>query len=183
MNSGGNGKASHEGRPHTRFRRTMAVATGTALALPLAGVAIAVAAPSPGQSAADGSTQVIHLLSTNAVNTDLDLGKPGLSAGDQQVFVDQLYRDGKQVGRSAGAAQIVAATPRTITVQLLTNFILPDGSITGQGAFTESLAVGPKPFKLAITGGTGAYRTARGEATLAILPNSNDSRITLHLVR
>jgi hypothetical protein len=166
--------------------RSRAILAGTialALAAILGGAAIASATPRTARPISGGSAETIHLLSTNARNTDLDLGEEGLSAGDKQVGIDDLYQNGKRVGHDGVDAQIVHATTRTITVQLLVTLSLPKGDITLQGLFTENLAAGPKPFVLAITGGTGAYRTARGQARLAIVPNTNNVQYTLSLVR
>jgi hypothetical protein len=61
----------------------------------------------------------------------------------------------------------VTATTMTCTEVLA--FALPDGQLTLQG-ITEGPNRPPRPgeqfaFTLAVTGGTGAYRTARGDAT------------------
>ena len=48
------------------------------------------------------------------------------------------------------------------------------------GAFTENRTVGPKPFFVAITGGTGAYRTAHGQARIEI--TETGSTVTLYLI-
>jgi allene oxide cyclase-like protein len=166
-----------------RSRAILAGMIALALAAILGGAAIASATPPAATSASGGSAETIHLLSTNARNTDLDLGEKGLSAGDKQVGIDDLYQNGKRVGRDGIDAQILYATTRTITLQLAVTLSLPKGDITLRGLVTEHLAAGPKPFVLALTGGTGAYRTARGQARLAIVPNTNDVRYTLSLVR
>lgn len=54
---------------------------------------------------------------------------------------------------------------------------LPLGQITVQGALDN----GDDPFKLAITGGTGAYRNARGYVRVRPTEQSAGSRITFHV--
>jgi hypothetical protein len=154
-----------------------------ALATVIAGLGVASAAPPSARSSDDGSSEVIHLRATNPHNTDLDLGEQGPSAGDQQIGVDDLYQNGKRVGQAGIDAQILLLTDDSLTAQLLVTLSLPKGDITLHGTFTENLAAGPKPFVLAITGGTGAYRTARGQAKVALVPGTEDTRYTLQLVR
>jgi hypothetical protein len=55
---------------------------------------------------------------------------------------------------------------------------LPGGTI----AFQFANVPGPDPKDLAVTGGTGSYRTAGGEGTLVEFGNGQ-GRLTLHLVR
>jgi hypothetical protein len=68
-------------------------------------------------------------------------------------------------------------------VQCLVTLLLPEGQITVQGVRTGSLTQQlPPPFVLAITGGTGAYKTAHGEVRIVDI-NATDSRLTLKLIR
>jgi len=70
------------------------------------------------------------------------------------------------VGRAGGSCQIVAPAPGhrftfhcTVTLRLPTGQIAMDGLAT----FGEQ---GPQPMRMGITGGTGSYRHARGQATV-----------------
>jgi hypothetical protein len=56
---------------------------------------------------------------------------------------------------------------------------LPKGQITVQGLVDRT---GPVPIKLAITGGTGAYRTALGELETSGPNDQGDERLTLKLI-
>jgi hypothetical protein len=57
---------------------------------------------------------------------------------------------------------------------------LPEGQLTAQGLATVT-ETSPQPFTLAITGGTGAYRTAHGQ--LQVAPASETERhYTLTLI-
>lgn len=116
------------------------------------------------------------------MNTDLDLGQKGFSAGDMQVFTSRVYENGRQVATNAGTSQIVGKTASSITVSLISTATFSDGSITTQGSFTEDLSVGPPPITLAVTGGTGAYRTARGELRIEFIKKTDNTRGTLTLI-
>lgn len=128
-----------------------------------------------------------HLHDRGPVNTDVDLGRPGFGVGDMQLFTSRIFEGGAQVGTSAGTSQIVGVTlekgrPRTITVSLTQTVTFADGSVVLAGSFTEDLTAGPGPFVLAVTGGTAAYRTARGQLAAEFIPNSDNTRGTLTLI-
>jgi len=55
---------------------------------------------------------------------------------------------------------------------------LTGGTLTLQTAFTEVLAQGPPAFRWAITGGTGAYRGARGECRSTFVNDHDDAAVT-----
>lgn len=116
------------------------------------------------------------------MNTDLDLGRKGFSAGDMQVFTSRIYENGRQVATNAGTSQIVGKTTSSITVSLTSTVTFRDGSITTQGSFTQDLSVGPPPFTLAVTGGTGIYRTAHGDLRAEFIKNTDNVRGTLTLI-
>jgi hypothetical protein len=105
---------------------------------------------------------------------DLDHnGRP--SKGDQIVFHDLLFRDGHQVGQDGGSCTVVNNDPLlascTGTIQL------PNGQITF--AWLNS----PPPRKhLAVTGGTGHFRTARGDGTLVEFATGPTGSMTLRLL-
>jgi hypothetical protein len=65
------------------------------------------------------------------------------------------------------------------TLQCVATLSLPKGQITVQGlpTFTE----GPASFFLAITGGTGAYKTAHGQVKV-VQVSDVESRLTLFLI-
>jgi hypothetical protein len=86
------------------------------------------------------------------------------SRGDQTIFRDRLLQQGEPVGFSGGACTITGielADADPIKVSCVASYELPEGQITTQGLTTNN------PVKrLAITGGTGRYTGAAGEATL-----------------
>ena len=54
-------------------------------------------------SAANNHTTVLHLVHKRIETTNLDLGAQGSSQGDQMIFADDVFRDGKKVGTAGGA--------------------------------------------------------------------------------
>jgi len=114
---------------------------------------------------AAAADQPLHL-TTVAVpdrNTDLDLGDPGPSAGDTQVFLDDVQRDGRTVGTSAGSCTVTTISESRLAAACSATLLLPEGSLTTQGAFDEDPATGPTGYTWAVTGGTGSYAGAAGE--------------------
>ncbi len=89
----------------------------------------------------------------------VDLGEPGLSAGDVIVFDDVLLQDGEQVGGMAGTCVVIDATPLANCTGVVT--------LAEQDTITFAFLNAPPPEKIfAITGGSGTYRSARGDGLL-----------------
>lgn len=88
----------------------------------------------------------------------VDVGARGESAGDYFLFEGRLLQDGKKVGRDSGRCLLGI---RTFTCEA--SVILKGrGKIVVAGTlFTEQ-----GDFRLPITGGTGAFKDARGELTV-----------------
>jgi hypothetical protein len=109
-------------------------------------------------------------------NNERVSGSP-IALGDEIVFHDQLSTKGRQVGDEVGSCVIAAVDPEIIA-NCSGVIRLPAGTI----AFQFANVPGPDPKALAVTGGTGSYRTAGGEGTLVEFGNGK-GRLTLHLVR
>jgi len=101
-----------------------------------------------------------------------DLGAPGPSAADVIVFHDQLQQGGKTVGDEVGSCILVD----------------PDGlaNCTGvvrlgtRGTITYSFVNAPPPHKiLALTGGSGQFRTVRGDGTLDENPDGTGTLVLM----
>ena len=137
------------------MRRTLGVSIVLMLLATLGGVAFA------GQSSADDRSNVLTftLIAEQDEASALDLGDEGVSAGDQIVFKDRLLRNGSQVG-----LLLVHCTGITLEwTQCVGTVDLPRGQITAQVAFQAP------PFTIAITGGSGAYKTAHGQIRASVV--------------
>jgi hypothetical protein len=130
---------------------------------------VAVAVPAVGSApAAAGQGKTLRLVAIQNQQEFLDLGAAGPSLGDQLVFSDTLYRRGHEVGTDGTVCSITAITPPygAPTFECLATIRLRDGQITGQGLNEFQGEGDPGPFFITITGGTGAYRGASGEAVV-----------------
>jgi hypothetical protein len=158
---------------------------GTIAALLLAGGVTAVAATHSTNSAtrAASSEQVIRLVTHNVVSGYLDLGDANLSTGDQVPFSNDLYRDGSKVGEDGGWCVLTRIAGGASTYECVGTNSLPDGQLTAQGLVTYGLRepIRTDPYFLAITGGTGKYRGARGEVRIQEV-SSVEARLTFRIV-
>jgi hypothetical protein len=73
---------------------------------------------------------------------------------------------------------VVAAVAPAVLANCSGVIRLPGGTV----AFQFANVPGPDPKALAVTGGTGTYRSAGGEGTLVEFGNGK-GRLTLHLLR
>ena len=132
--------------------RTRAVAVGVSLAasvLLLQGSALG--------AAGGGRTMTFHVVFEPFNYTDL--GAPGPSAADVIVFHDQLFQSGEAVGDEIGSCVLVDATGLSNCSGVM--------QLENRGTITFSFVNAPPPHKvLAVTGGSGQFRTARGDGTL-----------------
>ena len=155
----------------------------------LAGVAIAALATAGTVSAATASSAAspataqsktltfsVHFSSFEALHLNPHPDpKTGFGFGDELTFHDLLFSHGTQAGDEGGSCVVVDAS------QVLANCTevirLQQGTITAEGLS------GPPPTKhLALTGGTGIYRNAGGEATLVEFGPAT-GRLTLYILR
>jgi hypothetical protein len=134
--------------------RTRAAAIGLLLAasvLVLQGSALGAA------NTSGGRTMTFHV--DFAPFNYTDLGAPGPSAADIIVFHDQLSRNGTVVGDEIGSCVLVDETGLSNCTGVM--------RLEGRGTITFAFQNAPPPHKvLAITGGSGEFRTARGDGTL-----------------
>ena len=158
----------------TRSTRRAAFAA-TAL---LAGTA-AVVAVAPAASA----DQTLHLTTVKVSDqsTELDLGAPGASTGDTEIFVDEVQRRGKAVGSAAGSCTVALVSETRLVGLCTTTILLPEGTLTTQGAFDENPQQGPQGYRWAVTGGTGRYTGTTGEAIGTFRPDSDIIDVVIRL--
>lgn len=153
-----------------------------AVTLPLAFAGVAMAGDAPDRHA--GRTIVVT--GKTAQLNLLDLGEPGFTLGDQVTFSDDLSaKSGKPAGVDGGACtltRVADAAAQSGTAQCLVTYELDGGQIATQGLLelTNGGFVGTQTA--AITGGTGAYRDAGGEATLQFI-RPGELKVTLALHR
>lgn len=136
-------------------RRMLGIA-GSALALILVMGSTVAAASRGGHTFA-----VVERAETDIV---VDLGAPGDSLGDILPFGNPIYdaSNTHQIGRDEGICFRTVIDGELAAWECTWTTILAGGSLTVQGPFLDSL----EDSSLAITGGTGKYRNARGEMTL-----------------
>jgi len=122
----------------------------------VAAVGLTIAVVTGGASTTPGQT--IHVIEHAHTDTLADVDPPGDSTGDVLTFHNPVFNaaDSQQVGRDQGYCIRIKASSRGSWECNWTTF-LENGHITVEGPFFDT-----RDSKLAITGGTGAYRDARG---------------------
>ena len=159
-----------------RVLALLAGGAATVLVAALYGGTLAASANSkepPGGRGKQTLTFVVHFSPFNVI----DLPPTGLSVGDISVFHDQLLDGGEhQVGMEAGTCPVTELIPTGVETMCSVAVSLAGGQITLQGLATNAP---DKP--LAITGGTGRYRTTRGDAALHENGDGTGT-LTLHLM-
>jgi hypothetical protein len=129
---------------------------------------------SSGTAAADGrgkgkrGEDTLKLVATTIQEEFVDVGDPGPSLGDMFVFSEVLRERGREVGTSGGVCTVTEAVPpyTVLTFHCVATLSLRRGQITLQGLIEVQGEDDPGPFTVAITGGTGRFRGAGGEATV-----------------
>ena len=160
------------------FKKTI---LGVAIALVLAGGAVIVAAASSAGASGD-RPETIHLVAKQTQATVLVLAAAGQGpVGNQFLATDEVFRQGRKVGDDASVCQVVAEPGQASRrFQCVATVSLPEGQLTAQGLATLT-ETSPQPFTLAITGGTGAYRTAHGQLQVAPV-SETESHYTLTVI-
>jgi hypothetical protein len=128
--------------------------------LPIPIVALALAAT--GASAHDNGKTLVLSGKALAPPTQIDLGAPGPSTGDQQIITMDVFHGTKRVGES----HVVCSVVRDGIAQCDNVTSLPGGQIVATGVVTSAQEE-QSPFTQAITGGTGIYRNAHGQLTVS----------------
>jgi hypothetical protein len=149
-----------------RSRRAVHTAVVAVIAV---GVLVVGAAPAAAGGKQDkGKGDTLRLVAVEDQFEFIDVGPMGTSLGDYFVFSDILERRGREVGTNGGQCVIVAGTPpyATFTAHCVATLDLERGQITLQGLVEFQGEDDMSPFTVAITGGTGKYRCACGEARI-----------------
>ena len=113
----------------------------------------------PVTTAAAGNKTLV-VIEHATTDTVIDLGEEGDSIGDLLGFGNAVYDEANEneIGTSQGSC--VRTVPGEAWECMYT-VILDEGQLTVEGPFYDA-----GPSDLAITGGTGAYSTARGQMRL-----------------
>lgn len=166
------------------------VRAGAAIAIVLLASAAVASAGSSGDKRSSHSghqdSVVLHLDGNAAAETVyVDLGEADYSQADQYVFTNDLSRDGKKVGVDGGVCTVTRIeADGGSTLYCSGSNSLPGGQITTAGL----VSYGPDeefkkdPYFFSITGGTGKYRTARGEVKIKELGSPEVLRLTFRIV-
>jgi allene oxide cyclase len=133
---------------------------GVGVLLVIALVVAATGAASGSGGHGHGKGKTIRVVERATTDTSVDLGATGDSIGDLLAFGNELFdrRNQTKVGTDQGSC--VRTVPGKAYECTWTNS-LAKGQITVQGPFLDS-----GDSVMAITGGTGAYRNARGTMDL-----------------
>ncbi|HXA59569.1 MAG TPA: hypothetical protein VNW94_10445 [Streptosporangiaceae bacterium] len=105
--------------------------------------------------------QVIKLVARPIRREVYKNGPDEVNLGDRSVFTHELSRDGEKIGFDGGACTVVRLEDGQSHIVCNVSMDLPDGTLSFQTFVAEVFP--PPPFFAAITGGTGAYRSASGE--------------------
>jgi hypothetical protein len=145
----------------TRFRLYTAVLAIVALGVLVSGTGVATAK-------GKGKQQTLRLVATTIQSEFLDLGTVGTSLGDELVFSERLFDHGREVGTSGAVCTVtqIVVPYDVLELNCVGTLSLRRGQITLQGLIEVQGMDDPGPFTVAITGGTGAYRGAGGEAVI-----------------
>ena len=153
-----------------------------ALTLLVGGVALAAQGP-----ANNSNPLVVHLLSrATAIDNFVDTGPIGPSPGDLYVWTDrELLADAPedQIGTADGRCVLIDPAAFkfdcSITNHIVEGQPLPSGDIMLAGTLT---LVEGSASSFAIIGGTGPYRTARGDVIVKLGPFEGPHDVTVNLI-
>jgi hypothetical protein len=138
------------------MKTRLAIALGVVSAVAVGMVAVA------GTAGTDISAPVrIHVIEHATTDTVIDTGAPGDTSGDLLTFHNAVFgpKDLQQVGSDQGDCIRIAPSRGTWECRWVT--ILDGGSLMVEGRFSDT-----HDTVLAVTGGTGLYRNARGAMQL-----------------
>jgi allene oxide cyclase len=154
------------------MRRTALTVVSLALAVALAA---AVAAWAGGGQGGKRSARALTVIEHASTDVTTDTGAAGDSAGDILTFANEVFdrADAHSVGTDQGyCVRVVVGT----SYECNWTTILAGGQITVAGPFLDA-----GDSTLAVTGGTGRYRNARGLMKLHPLENGTKYAFEFHL--
>ncbi|CAM5230001.1 hypothetical protein GCM10010329_80040 [Streptomyces spiroverticillatus] len=145
---------------------TVRTSFGRLVPLSLAAVALSVFAVASARADASAAAaaperthvEVIELQLQDLQYEAIDLGAAGPSLGDTSVYSGTAVSNGRAVGRGGGSSQVVGLDGAKRTSQVVITLELDRGALTMQSLRTGEAS----SLDMAITGGTGDFRDARG---------------------
>jgi allene oxide cyclase len=142
----------------------------------VAAAALGLAAASVGAHPDIASPVQIHVIEHAISDTVTDTGAAGDSSGDLLTFHNPIFdaSDSTRVGRDQGDC-IRIVPGRSWECRFVTR--LAGGSLTVEGPFFDT-----HNSVLAVTGGTGVYRNARGAMTLKSRAGGTEFDFIFHLI-
>ncbi len=106
--------------------------------------------------------------------TVIDLGEEGDSIGDLLAFGNAVYDEGNETEVGTNQGSCVRTVPGQAW-ECMFSIVLDEGQLTVAGPFYDAGS-----SVLAITGGTGAYSSARGEMRIEAI-SETESRFTFEI--
>jgi hypothetical protein len=140
---------------------------------------LAVSGASIASAGDDDDRRVIRLAVKGTGLTLADNGQAGQNPGDRVVASGDLLRDGRKIGAAALECTLIRVQQPAPLYSCVSGASLPGGQITFQSIATVSPA--DVSATAAVTGGTGRYRTAHGEATLTVSLADQTGALTISL--
>jgi len=119
-----------------------------------------------------------RLLTVSNQFEEIDVGKKGFSIGDYVAFNDTVFFGKKRVGTLDGTCTTTRLSGDEGAQQCVVTLTLPGGQLTAQGVL-EFEGEDVEGLTVAITGGTGRYSDAGGEAFVRFLDND---KTLIHVV-
>ncbi|MEU7242743.1 dirigent protein [Streptomyces sparsogenes] len=160
------------GNRRTRLVRSFAVSLAAAL------VGVCAVGSADADAPEKAQAEVLELQVRNDQYTNTDLGPAGPSLGDMYVYSGTAVQDGRDVGRGGGTCQVIHVEGEELTTQCLLTIELERGSLTMQSLWVS----GTNALDMAITGGTGDFRGARGTARYWDIATSKE-RVRAEILR
>jgi allene oxide cyclase len=142
-----------------QFKKPAGVALAAAAALTAGAIAAATSSAQSARAHTTGAT--VHVVEHAITDTEIPTGGGKDVKGNILTFNNPVFdaADKKQVGHDEGFCTRIA--PAQGIWECLWTTFLAGGQITVQGPYYDT-----RNSVLSITGGTGAYRSARGEMVL-----------------
>ena len=122
------------------------------------------------------ATTTVHVIEHATTDLTIDTGPTGDSSGDLLTFANDVFDETNtdKVGRDQGDCTRINVTDGSWECRWIT--FLKGGAITVEGPFFDA-----KDSVLAITGGRGTYKDARGSMELKALPDLSGYDFIFHL--